>query len=350
MRIDLKKDFERVVKYIEKRCKDYPVYVNAGPGEDEDAIRLITLGFQFDQAGWIALIFDTRPEAACDGEWQSYIEENEKPFQGWFKAFDDMVENDSILSLTQHNGKRRSFTANSELQDVAECFGVMCRDALLKARKNGLFKKLPLADDCRFAVEEQDGNYGWIEGDTSTETVSEDDVMDSMRKAARKLSKTMQIEYWIGQLDHVAAGKPCDASLIRYCEEFVLKEISKLGKTAIIPLLTWANTWADKPEFKPPETRKKGEDCSFPNQHALCSVFRALMEWGTKIPDAEPLIHQYIQTAIKVRRSDGHFGIVPFHAARLLHYNYDGYPEPEVERSGNQLLNAEHFTGDVRTR
>ena len=151
MRIDLKKDFERVVKYIEKRCKDYPVYVNAGPGEDEEAIRLITLGFQFDQAGWIALIFDTRPTAEFDGEWQGYIEENEKPFQGWFKAFGDMVENDSILSLTQHNGKRRSFTANTELQDVAKCFGVMCRDALLKARKNGLFKKLPLADDCRLS-------------------------------------------------------------------------------------------------------------------------------------------------------------------------------------------------------
>ena len=68
MRIDLKKDFERVVEHIAKRCKDYPVYVNAGPGEDEDAIRLITLGFQFDQAGWIALIFDTRPTAEFDGE------------------------------------------------------------------------------------------------------------------------------------------------------------------------------------------------------------------------------------------------------------------------------------------
>ncbi|MBL8808969.1 MAG: hypothetical protein JNM43_02230 [Planctomycetaceae bacterium] len=350
MRIDLKKDFERVVKCLAERCKDFPVYVNAGPGEDENAIRLITLGFQFDQAGWIALVFDTRPEAACDGEWQSYIEENAEPFQGWFKAFDDMVENDSVLSLTQHNGTRRSFTANSELQDIAECFGVMCRDALLKARKMGLFNELPLADDCKFSVEEHNGNYAWLEGDISKDAVSDDEVMDSMRRAAKKLSKTMQIEYWIGQLDHVAAGKLGDASTMVYSVEFILKEISKLGKTAIIPLLKWANTWADKPEFRPPETRKKGENISFPNQHALFSVFRALMEWGTKIPDAEPHIHEYIQTAIKVRRSDGHFGIVPFHAARLLHYNYDSYPEPVVEESTNQLLNAEHFTGGLHSR
>ena len=78
----VKKDFERVVKYIGKRCKDYPVYVNAGPVEDEDAIRLITLGFEFDQAGWIALIFDTRPEAACDGDWQSYIKEKGRAISG----------------------------------------------------------------------------------------------------------------------------------------------------------------------------------------------------------------------------------------------------------------------------
>ena len=137
-----------------------------------------------------------------------------------------------------------------------------------------------------------------------------------------------------------------DSLLCRVC----LKEISKLGTTAIIPLLKWANTWADKPEFKPPETREKREDCSFPNQHALCSVFMALMEWGTTIPDAELLIHQYIPTAIKVRRSDGHFGIVPFHAARLLLHNCDGYPEPKVHGSTNQLLCAEHFTSDVQSR
>ena len=152
MQIDLKKDLPRVLKYVERRAKEFPDYVNAGPGEDEDEIRLITLGFQFDQAGWIALVFDTRPDAELDGEWQSFIEENAEPFDDWFNAFDDMCENDSTLSLIQHDGKRCSFTADSDMEEIAECLGLMCRDALEQARKKGLFKKLPLAADCRLAV------------------------------------------------------------------------------------------------------------------------------------------------------------------------------------------------------
>lgn len=350
MQIDLKKDLERVTKYIAKRCDDYSVYINAGPGKGEDAIRLITLGFEFEQAGWISLVFDTRPDAKFDGEWQGYISENEEPFDEWFKAFDDMIEKDLALSLTQHNGKQCLLTAEAGLEDLAACIGVMCRDALLQARQEGLFKKLPLSDDCRLAVEEHEGNYGWVEGGADAEEVDEDEVMDSMRRTAKKLTKTKQIEYWIGQLDDISAENPCDAAKIVYCDEFVLEELSELGVDAIIPLLTWANTWADKPEFR--SSPDEDEDCEYPISGVLYNVFDRLVA----IPGVEQLVQQYIRTAIKVKpkvsidleskKTQEIFGIIPYHAARFLYRNYDGYPEPIADSENNKLLNAERFVGE----
>ena len=54
MKLDLRKDQKTIAKHIAERVRDYPMYVNNGPGEDEDPISLITLGFAFDQSGWIA--------------------------------------------------------------------------------------------------------------------------------------------------------------------------------------------------------------------------------------------------------------------------------------------------------
>ena len=284
MRIDLKKDAERVFKYLQRRAKEFPEYVNAGPGKDEDEIRLVTLGFGFDQAGWVALVFDTRPKAKIDGEWQGYIEENEEPFGDWFKVYSDMEKNGSVLSLTQHDGTRRSFTSNTDLEVIAECFGAMCRETLQQARQKGVFKKLPLAEDCRLAVEEHEGNYGWLESGAEDEGVDEDEVMNALRRVAKKLATKKQIEYWIDQLDHMAAGKPCESAKLVDCEEFALGELSKIGKDVIVPLLKWANNWADKPEFKPSTLVKKGESCANPNQNVLYYVFSAIGEWGTACP------------------------------------------------------------------
>ena len=86
MKLDLRKDRKSLLKYIKDRIRDYPVYENLGPGEDEDPIAQITLGYQFDQAGWAALVFDTRADAAVDGVWQNYIEENDHELPHWYQA------------------------------------------------------------------------------------------------------------------------------------------------------------------------------------------------------------------------------------------------------------------------
>ena len=88
--LNLRKSAKQIRSHILERIRDYPVYINAGPGEDEDDISLITIGFQFDQDGWLALVFDTRSEAGFDGTWNSYIEENALPFEDWFAAFEEL--------------------------------------------------------------------------------------------------------------------------------------------------------------------------------------------------------------------------------------------------------------------
>lgn len=166
MKIDLKKDIKTVSKQIADRVRDYAEYVNNGPGEDDDPVSQITLGFAFDQSGWIALVFDTRPDAESDGEWQAYIEENEVAFEHWFDAVDPLHEATAFggeaepLSITTHDGKKKTLKSY-DVEEIAEYVGAMLFQALVDARDSGLLAKLPLGEQCLMGVEEQDGYYGW---------------------------------------------------------------------------------------------------------------------------------------------------------------------------------------------
>lgn len=166
MKLDLRKDQKAIAKPIAERVRDYPVYVNNGPGEDDDPISLITLGFAFDQSGWIALVFDTRPKAESDGHWQSYLEENEQSLEHWFDAVDPIHEATAFggkadsLVITRHDGKKKIFK-QYDVEEIAEQVGSMLWQTLVDARDKGLFKKLPLVKGCLMGVEEQDGYYEW---------------------------------------------------------------------------------------------------------------------------------------------------------------------------------------------
>lgn len=131
MNKQLKNDAKLIVDFIAQRVQDYPVYINNGPGNDEDPISQITLGYQVSQAGWIALVFDTRPDGSPDGEWQSYITENWLELTHWADSID------------------------------AELVGGMLKDILIQSRGNKMFSSLPIAENCSMGVEDHDGMYGW---------------------------------------------------------------------------------------------------------------------------------------------------------------------------------------------
>lgn len=162
MKINLKADAKTIYDHLRQRVADYPIYVNAGPGEDEDPISQITLGFQVSQAGWVAVVFDTRPDASPDGEWQSYIEENWLEFPSWLEAVDALWDNGETIQLTLPDGKKRSLGEDDEL---AEPIGKVLKGILIQARKDKLFTTLPLAKKCFMGVEDHDGAYGWPDFD-----------------------------------------------------------------------------------------------------------------------------------------------------------------------------------------
>jgi hypothetical protein len=162
MKLDLRKDEQKIRRFVEKRIRDYPVYENLGPGDDADPIGLITLGYYLEQAGYVALVFDTRPRADHDGQWTAHIENdvNVLNFPKWFAAFMKLCQGGSV-DVTLPSGKLRTLDESDDNQSVAQLFGEMLRDLMLSLRDSGAFAKLPLAPKAFFVIEEFDGQWGW---------------------------------------------------------------------------------------------------------------------------------------------------------------------------------------------
>ena len=162
MKLNLQSDALKILKYIKRRIKDYPVYVNLGPGEDEDLIALITVGFYAEQGGNLHVVFDTRPKAEVDGEWTVHIDEefNTLEFPKWADAYDAICDG-QIVSVKKHDG------TNCKLQDsdgdevVNAVFGDMLVTIMTELRDDGSLSKLPLTPKAIMVIEEFDGRYFW---------------------------------------------------------------------------------------------------------------------------------------------------------------------------------------------
>ena len=159
MQLDLRKDFEEIYSYVVDRVRKFDPSKNSGPGDEKSPVAQVLLGFQCDQAGWIALVFDTRPDAAPDGEWNSYIEDNIFERQYWHEAseFLEAKEIDVVLP----DGSTRKISSDTHEEEYFAIFGEMLKGVLLKARHEGVFKSLPKANRCHMGVEEHGGRYAW---------------------------------------------------------------------------------------------------------------------------------------------------------------------------------------------
>src|SRR5690349_13546551 len=106
MQLDLRKTSRILRSHLAQRVRDYPKYINEGPGKDDAPIKQITIGYQFDQSGWLAVVFDTRPKAKNDGQWNSFIEPNAIEFDDWHEVFTDLDENGSPIKVTLPDGTK----------------------------------------------------------------------------------------------------------------------------------------------------------------------------------------------------------------------------------------------------
>lgn len=162
MKLDLRKDAQKIRRFIEKRIRDYPKYENLGPGEDADPIALISLGYYLEQTGYFAMVIDTRPDADNDGEWTLHIENdvNVLAFPQWCAAFEELCEGGSV-SVTLPNGKTRILDEADDTDSVARLFGETIREIVVSLRDAGAFDSLPLSPKAFFVIEEFDGHWGW---------------------------------------------------------------------------------------------------------------------------------------------------------------------------------------------
>jgi len=159
MKLDLRNDFDDIYAYVVRRVQSFGSADNKGPGDATSPVALVELGYQCDQAGWVALVFDTRLDATPCGEWNSYIEENlfERPF--WQEA-SDSLETEAV-DFVLPDGSVRTVSPSMDENEYMAIFGELLRDVLLKARQEGVFESLPKARGCLLCVEEHDGRYGW---------------------------------------------------------------------------------------------------------------------------------------------------------------------------------------------
>ena len=157
MRLDLRRDFDEIYAHITDRVQNFRAKgknVLGKPGP----VKAIAVGFEYAQAGWLVVVFDTRPDAGPDGEWTSRIEGNELERPHWTEAGE--ANDDGPITLVRLNGTTKKLPAGSEL---SEPLGEMIKTVVLKARTDGVFAGLPKAPGCELLIEHFDGGYGWPE-------------------------------------------------------------------------------------------------------------------------------------------------------------------------------------------
>lgn len=161
--VDLREEQERLRAYVEQRVAVYANQENFGPGVPTDPIALITLGFYAEQTGYIALVFDTRPDAEVDGSWTNFIEDDLNMFHvtEWCDLYVAIIEEQTV-TITDHAGREHTIRDNEiNDEDLNGLFGEMLTALMHGLRKDGTLAKLPLRPDAFLVVEEFDGRYFW---------------------------------------------------------------------------------------------------------------------------------------------------------------------------------------------
>ena len=163
MKFNLAKDQKTFRDYILLRIKEYPLYVNDGPGEDDDPIQLVTIGYYLDQGGYVALVFDTRRKADSDGEWTGHINSDTTmcPFPKWPAIAEALDDGKSIEIALPGGGSRRFDPEDESYEAILQLVGEMLRDTMIALRDEDAIKSLPLAKNAFLIIEEFDGRWAW---------------------------------------------------------------------------------------------------------------------------------------------------------------------------------------------
>jgi hypothetical protein len=155
MDLDLCQDAADVYEYIVSRVSAYTPTGDRGPG-GTGPVKMVYAGYEFDQAGWFALVFDRRSDAGHDGEWTLYLDGNLLDRPTWVVA----RNRSEVLPIIipGEDGLVREASARGEFGPL---LGRMLVGVLQRAERDGVFAQLSRADGFRIGLEEFNGSFGW---------------------------------------------------------------------------------------------------------------------------------------------------------------------------------------------
>lgn len=155
MHLDFRRDYSELSAYLARRVAEFDPARHDGPGPG-GPVTAIHAGYEYDQSGWFTVVFDTRPDAAMDGEWTLYIDRNTLARPEWDAAGDELRH--APLRIIDWDGLEEELSEGDEL---AYPLGELVRSVMLKARADGVFASLPRAPGCQLLVEHSGGAFGW---------------------------------------------------------------------------------------------------------------------------------------------------------------------------------------------
>lgn len=155
MDLDLQQDAADVYAYISSRALAFNPTSDHGPGGTAQ-VKMVYAGYEFDQAGWFALIFDRRLDAGHDGEWTLYLDDNMLDRPTWAAACERNCE--LPIRIRGEDGMVRDLPAETEFGPL---IGRMLVGVLQRAERDGVFARLPRADGFLLGLEEFNGSLGW---------------------------------------------------------------------------------------------------------------------------------------------------------------------------------------------
>ena len=329
MKLDLRKDRAKLLKHVNERVKDYPVYINMGPGKDEDPIKLVTFGYEFDQGGWVCLVFDTRSNADTDGQWTVHLEELIE-FSHWHEAI-SALQDGTTLSITLPNGKTKTIKEHDD-DVVSSIFGMMLA-SILKESKS--LAKLPMAHGCRLNVEDFTGTFAHTLGEAKSRYDSS--LHEKIETEIKKMKAEDQLVQLIDHLERMAKGK----SYKPWDDNRIYDQLKKLGEAPVLPLLKFARKWAGKPEFSGDRPQKDIRDQ--PHSYVVLEAIWFVKEAGCATKEIKKLLQAILRKSLKANEGRRLWGTLPREAAACIGKLFEGYPFADGHDSGNHLMNPEPF-------
>jgi hypothetical protein len=155
VRLDLRRDFVEIYAHLADRVRNFDPAIGDGLG-GPGPVKMVEVGYEYSQGGWVVVVLDTRPDAGPDGEWTLRIEGNKFERPHWLEAGETNM--DGPITLVQLEGSEIVLPPGTEL---AEPLGELLKAVVLKSRADGVFQRLPKTTSCELGVEHFSGAYGW---------------------------------------------------------------------------------------------------------------------------------------------------------------------------------------------